>query len=80
MSEILEKSGGFGGFDIPNVEMMLKGGAGGFGGGAGGIELKGRLPLPLPGDPMPAVIESNDAAGGDAPKKPSKADTDDGME
>ena len=80
LSEILEKSGGFGGFDIPNVEMMLKGGAGGFGGGAGGIEFKGRLPLPLPGDPIPAVIESNDATGGDAPKKPSKSDTEDGME
>ena len=59
--EVLDGASNLGGFDVPPIKLM-------FPGGAGEIKLNGRLPLPLPGDPIPAVIEANEPGGRPAPK------------
>jgi hypothetical protein len=54
--KVLEGASNLGGFDVPPIKLMIQG-------GAGGINLNGRVPLPLPGDPIPAVIEANEPGG-----------------
>ncbi len=58
--KVLEGANNVGGFDVPPIKFMIPG-------GAGGIRLNGRLPLPLPGDPIPAVIEANEPGGRSKP-------------